>query len=126
MARKTKTIVGMSKAGRKEDTSTFPRLGRGLLWLDKKKNVDRIVYGLYAVCALLFLADFFYDKHVKLGIEKIPGFYALYGFFMCAALVICAKALRVILMRTEDFYAPHDVDSEDYPADQLERLDHDA
>jgi hypothetical protein len=106
--------------------ASLPWLGRKLLWLDDKKNVDRIVYGLYTVCALLFVADFLYHKHVVFGIEKIPGFYALYGFIMCAALVICAKGLRVFLKRREDYYAPNDVESENYPADQLERIDNDA
>ncbi len=109
-----------------EDTSTFPALGRLFLWVDQKRNVDRFVYGLYAVCAMLFAADFFYHKHVYLAVEKIPGFYALYGFFMCAALVICAKGLRVFLKRDENYYEPKDVESEDYPEDQLERIDHDA
>jgi len=108
----------------KEDTSTFPALGRALLWVDNKRNVERIVYGLYIICALLFAADFVYQKKVYLPVEKIPGFYAFYGFFMCAALVICAKAMRVILKRPEDYYAPDDVETEDYPEEQLDRIDH--
>jgi hypothetical protein len=104
----------------------LPALGRMMLWVDGKKNIDRLVYGLYALCTILFAADFFYHKHVEFGIEKIPGFYAIYGFVMCAALVICAKALRVILKRPEDYYAPYDMQSEEYPADQLERIDYDA
>ncbi len=108
------------------DPAKLPALGRALIWIDSKKNVDRIVYGLYTVCAGLFAADFLYHKHVSFGIEEFPGFYALYGFFMCAALVICAKGLRVILMRREDYYAPRDTQAEDYPADQLERIDYDA
>ena len=110
----------------KDNPETYPRLGQMMFWVDEKKNVDRIVYALYTICALLFAADFLYDKHVELQIEKIPGFYALYGFFMCAALVICAKGLRVLLKRPEDYYAPHDTQSEEYPEDQLERIDHDA
>jgi len=109
-----------------EDTSGFPAIGRALLWLDKKKNVDRVVYGLYALCAGLFAADFFYVKHVTFGIENVPGFYAIYGFFMCAALVICAKGLRVFLKKPEDYYATRDTQFEDYPAEQLEKVDHDA
>ena len=53
----------MSKT-EQEDTSTFPALGRALLWLDKKKNVERSVHGLYILCAVLFAADFLYHKHV--------------------------------------------------------------
>lgn len=111
---------------RNEDTSKFPVLGRLLVGIDEKRNVNRVVNSLYVICALLFAADFFYDKHVTLGIEKIPGFYALYGFFMCAALVISARWMRTFLMRREDFYAPNDVDAEDYPEDQMERIDYDG
>ena len=109
---------------RKDDPSTYPALGRAMMWVEDKKNVNRIVYGLYILCAGLFLADFIYHKHVYLKIEYVPGFYALYGFFMCAALVICARGMRVFLMRDEDYYAPHDVESEAFPEDQLERDDH--
>ncbi|MDQ2092170.1 hypothetical protein [Marimonas arenosa] len=109
-----------------EDTDAFPWLGRRLLWLDNRRNVNRIVYALYGLCAALFLADFFYHKHVYLGVEELPGFYAVYGFVMCAMLVICAKAMRVILMRREDYYAPRDVEAEEYPEDQLDRAEHDA
>ena len=111
---------------RDEDPGSFPLLGRLFLWADDPKSVNKLVYGLYALCAALFLADFLYHKHVYLGIEELPGFYAVYGFFMCAMLVICAKGLRVILMRREDYYAPRDVEAEDYPEDQLGRVDRDA
>ena len=109
---------------RQEDTSTFPLLGRSLMWLDNMRNVDRVVYALYAVCAALFAADFLYHKHVYLTAEKFPGFYALYGFFMCAMLVICARGMRVFLKRNEDYYAPKDVESEEFPEDQLGKVDH--
>ena len=89
------------------DPAKLPALGRAMLFLDKKKNVDRIVYGLYAVCALLVIADI--------------AFFCWYGFIMCALLVVCAKAMRRVLMRDETYYAPYDVESEDYPEDQLDR-----
>ncbi len=108
------------------DPTTLPWLGRKLLWLDDMKNVEWVVKGLYFVCAILFAADFLYHKHVYLGVEEFPGFYALYGFFMCAALVICARGMRLFLKRNENYYAPHDVESEAYPEDQLGRTEHDG
>ncbi len=103
------------------DPAALPSLGRKLLWLDNVKNVDRIVYVLVAVCAALFAADFLYQKYVKLSVESIPGFYALYGFFMPVVLVICVRFTRRFLKRPEDYYAPKDVESEAYPEDQLGR-----
>ncbi len=73
-------------------------------WIDDPKNVDRIVYALYAVCALLVVIDPFVHKHGPFEIEHYWGFYAFYGFVACVGLVIAAKMLRVILMKPEDYY----------------------
>lgn len=109
-----------------DNPETYPALGRLFTWVDRPGNLKKIVYGLYILCAGLFAADFLYHKHTYLAIENIPGFYALYGFFMCAALVVCAKGMRVFLKRPEDYYAPKDVESEPFPEDQIDRGDHDA
>ena len=73
-------------------------------WLDEPRNVDRIVWGVYGVCALLLLIDFFVPKHGPFAIEHVFGFYGIYGFVACVGLVLAAKGLRVILMRPEDYY----------------------
>lgn len=79
-------------------------------WLDEPKNVDKIVYTLYAVCGLLFAVDFLdlagilYHKHPYFDFEKLPGFYGLYGFFGSVGLVLVAKQMRRVLMRDEDYY----------------------
>lgn len=73
-------------------------------WLDERRNVDRLVYGLYAVCAVLLLIDFLVPKHGPFAIEHWFGFYGWYGFFACVALVLVAKGLREILIRPEDYY----------------------
>jgi len=78
-------------------------------WLDEKANVKKIIFTLYTICAALFIADAFYQKHVGVQIEGWWvegwfGFYAVYGFIMCVGLVLGAKMLRVILMRDEHYY----------------------
>lgn len=110
----------MSK-NKKDNPEKLPLLGRKLLWLDNMKNVEKIVYSLYFVCAALFLADFFYKKKTYLDLEDVPGFYAIYGFAMCAALVVCARGMRLFLMRDETYYAPKDVESEQHPEADLSR-----
>ncbi|MEZ5778886.1 MAG: hypothetical protein R3E44_11055 [Paracoccaceae bacterium] len=117
--------MGNTKSS-KDDPAAYPALGTALLWLDNRRNVDYVVYGLYIICAGLFLADFLYHKHVYLAVEEVPGFYAIYGFVMCAALVICAKGMRVLLKRPEDYYSPKDVESEDHPVEQLEKAENDG
>ena len=73
-------------------------------WLDSKRNVDKIVYSLYAVCAFLLLIDPFVHKHGYFEIEHVWGFYGIYGFVGCVFLVLAAKVLRLIVMRPEDYY----------------------
>lgn len=45
-------------------------------------------------------------------VGNIPGFYGAYGFFMCALMVLVAKALRRLIMRPDGYYAPFCVDNE--------------
>ncbi|MEM7050949.1 MAG: hypothetical protein AAF604_14870 [Acidobacteriota bacterium] len=73
-------------------------------WVDDPKNVDKIVYGLYIVCALLVLADLFYDKHPHFAFEGWIGFFGFLGFLGSVGLVFAAKALRKLLMRRDDYY----------------------
>lgn len=73
-------------------------------WLDDQKNVKKIIWALFVVCGLLFVADAFYEKHPHFAVESWFGFYALYGFFMCVGLVLIAKVMRVFLMRDEEYY----------------------
>jgi hypothetical protein len=73
-------------------------------WLDEPGNVKRVIWALVAVCAGLFLADALYHKHSHFEAENFFGFYAIFGFVVCVALVLAAKVMRVILMRSEDYY----------------------
>jgi hypothetical protein len=73
-------------------------------WLDNPRNVDRLVYGFYVVCALLLAIDVFVPKHGPFEIEHIYGFYGVFGFVACVALVLAAKQMRRVLMRPEDYY----------------------
>ena len=73
-------------------------------WLDDRRNVDKIFYGLALICAGLFLADFFYHKHVSFSFEGWFGFFAWYGFICCVTLVLLAKQMRKLVKRDEDYY----------------------
>ena len=73
-------------------------------WLDEPGNVKKIIWALFAVCAALFLADAFYHKHSHFEAENFFGFYAIFGFVVCVALVLAAKGMRIFLMRSEDYY----------------------
>jgi len=70
--------------------------------------VKRLLRVFFVISALLFLADFVVDRKVHQSAEKLPGFYAVYGFIGCVVLVLAAKELRRVVMRPESYYDPED------------------
>ena len=68
------------------------------------RNVNRLVYSLYAICAAMVLVELLVDKHGHFGFEGWFGFHAWYGFIACVGLVIAAKGLRKLVMRYEHYY----------------------
>ena len=73
-------------------------------WLDRPENVRKIYLGLWLFGFAWVVPDFFLHKHEDVGFAAWLGFYAVYGFVACVALVLTAKGLRRILMRAEDYY----------------------
>ena len=73
-------------------------------WLDRPGSVDTIVRLLIVACVASVVADFFYVKHGHWHFQDLFGFDAAYGFVACVGLVLAAKGLRVLLMRSEDYY----------------------
>lgn len=73
-------------------------------WLDRPRNVTRLVHGLYSLCGALLLADLFYEKQAHFAFERWFGFYAGFGFIACVSLVLLAKLLRRLVKRGEDYY----------------------
>lgn len=73
-------------------------------WLDNRRNIDRIVWSIYAICAALFLADWFVPKHGPFAVEHWFGFYGVYAFIACVGLVFAAREIRRIVMRSEEYY----------------------
>ena len=68
------------------------------------KAVRWIIIGLLVICGSCVLIDFFYEKHGHLDFENIPGFHAVYGFISFWFLVLLAKPMRKLLIRSEDYY----------------------
>ena len=79
---------------------------------DKPQNVRRLLRGFYAICTLLVVADFVVHRHVYHPFERLPTFYALFGFIACVLLVLVATQMRRALMRGEDYYGPQETDDE--------------
>ena len=78
-------------------------------WLDQPRNVNRIVRGLYLLCGLLLALDLLdgwldFKQQIHPELARAFGFYGIFGFVCCVGLVLCAKGLRKLLMRKEDYY----------------------
>jgi len=73
-------------------------------FFDKPANVKGVLVGFYIVCGVLVVLDFVVHRHIGFEWEKIPAFYAIYGFVACVVLVVLAKEMRKFIMRKEDYY----------------------
>jgi hypothetical protein len=71
---------------------------------DNPRNVRRVIHGLYGLCGLTLILDFFIHRHVDHPWEGVWAFYCIYGFVACVVLVLVAKEMRKVLMRGENYY----------------------
>lgn len=99
-------------------------LARYFLWADSPKSVHKLIIALSILCALLFLMDFVWHRHIKVPGEGLYGFHAIAGFVSFTLIVLGARALRVFIRRDESYYAGNSVDSEEYPLEGTQRLSH--
>lgn len=69
----------------------------------KRKQRYRV---LYALLAIVFIADFLIERHhAEFFWDKIPGFSAAYGFASCAVIIIVSKFIgHAWLMKKENYY----------------------
>ena len=73
-------------------------------WADRPENRRLIRRVLYAACVLLVIGDFVFHRHISVDVERVPAFYALYGFAALVGVVMAAKGLRHFVKRNEDYY----------------------
>lgn len=71
---------------------------------DNPRNVQVVLYTLYISCGILLLLDFIIHRHTMHRWEGLLGFYSIYGFIGCTAIVIGSKWLRALMEREEDYY----------------------
>ena len=74
---------------------------------DNPKNVKRVIRGLLVLCVILIGLDAVVHRHSVHPWEHVFAFYPMYGFASCVILVLAAKELRKLVMRSEDFYDPY-------------------
>ncbi|ODS25127.1 hypothetical protein AB835_00215 [Candidatus Endobugula sertula] len=76
-----------------------------------------ILRAFYTSCIVLVIVDLVVHRHIITSLEKIPAFYALYGFVACVILVLIASQMRKVLMRDEDYYSRHEETMESQTAE---------
>lgn len=108
-------------AKHQDDPANWPPLGRVISWVDLPGSATKITVGLVIACAFVMIAQLTFEAHPHMEAEGVFGFYAVYGFIMFTALIFAAKMLRYFIKRPENYYAPHVIDTEEYPEEELGR-----
>ncbi|MCJ7627406.1 MAG: hypothetical protein MUO50_03360 [Longimicrobiales bacterium] len=73
-------------------------------FLDRRENVDRLLWGVTVLGVILLAVDLFFHRHIYHPWEHLLGFYGLFGAIGIVVLVQLSKVLRKLVMRDEDYY----------------------
>ena len=73
-------------------------------FFDRPEVIKWMLRIFYSICIVLVIVDFIIHRHIVTDVEKIPAFYAIYGFVACVLLVLVASQMRKLLMRGEHYY----------------------
>jgi hypothetical protein len=81
--------------------------GHDLSWWEQPANIRRMKIGLIVALGLSIVygatVDFTHLSHPHFDFETAP-FFAIFGFAAYFTIVSVAKGLRVLVMRSEDYY----------------------
>ncbi len=75
-------------------------------WLTRQSTIRRLWQVSLVLLALLVAAGAFVEQHPHFGIDAVFAFPAWYGFGACIALIVIAKAIGLLLKRSDDYYPP--------------------
>ena len=73
-------------------------------WLARPRTIRRLWAGFAIVLAGTVAAGFAVDMHPHFGIERLPAFFAVFGFGACVAMVVASKLLGALLKREDTYY----------------------
>lgn len=73
-------------------------------WLTRPGSIKRLWIIFGAVLALTVLAELWISNDPHFEMERLFAFNALYGFLACAAMILVAKALGLLLKRPDTYY----------------------
>ena len=73
-------------------------------WLTRPETIRKLWAIFIAVLAATVLAELLIEHEAHFGIDGSFGFHAWYGFLACAALIVFAKLLGLLLKRPDTYY----------------------
>lgn len=73
-------------------------------WLVRKSTIRLLWIIFSGVLVLTVLAGLLVDFHPHFKIDGTFGFFAWFGLLSCAAMVVFAKILGILIKRPEDYY----------------------
>ena len=79
-------------------------------WLVRPATIRLLWMVFIAILALTVAAEFWVASDPHFDVERIFAFNALYGFLVCAAMILAAKALGVLLKRRDTYYEDRSTD----------------
>ena len=73
-------------------------------WFYRKYIIKKLRISSLAILGLVVLTESFIQLHPHFDIERLFGFYAIFGFLSCVGLIIFAKLLGFLIKRKDDYY----------------------
>tara|TARA_Y100000590_G_scaffold428860_1_gene540656 strand:- start:457 stop:696 length:240 start_codon:yes stop_codon:yes gene_type:complete len=73
-------------------------------WFYRKYVIKKLRAGSLVILGLVVLIESFIQLHPHFDIERLFGFYAIFGFLSCVGLIIFAKLLGFLIKRKDDYY----------------------
>ena len=73
-------------------------------WLTRPTTIRLLWIVFICVLALTVVAGFWFPSEPHFEFERLFGFNAWYGFLVCAAMILVARALGVLLKRRDTYY----------------------
>lgn len=73
-------------------------------WLMRPASIRALWGGFIVILLLVLLAALLFGQDAHFAFERLLGFYALFGFVACAALIVLAKAFGMALTRPDTYY----------------------
>lgn len=73
-------------------------------WLTWTQTIRRLWWLFGVVLAATVLAELFVAHEADFSVERLTGFYALFGFVACVVMILFAKAIGSVLKRSDTYY----------------------